>query len=72
MHLVGKRQSRSLVARPNSGLFFLCNSISKQQFLVDTGAEVSVLPATGLDQRTRQPGPPLVAANGSSIKTWNT
>ena len=37
---------------------------------MDTGAEVSVLPATGLDTRTCQAGPSLKAANGSSIKTY--
>ena len=51
----------------NSGLLFLCDTVTKRQFLVDTGAEVSVLPATGLDRRTGQTGPPLLAANGSSI-----
>ena len=53
-----------------SGLLSLCNVITKWQFLVDTRAEVSVLPATGLDRRTRQAGPQLLAANGSSIKTY--
>ena len=59
-------------AGSNDGLFFLYDTASKRQFLVDTGAEVSVLPATGLDTRTRQLGPPLVAANGSSIRTYGT
>ena len=75
MHLVGKRPSRSLVAAAtghNHGLLFLCDSVSKRQFLIDTGAEVSVLPATGLDTRTRKPGPPLLAANGSTIRTYGT
>lgn len=58
------------MAGHNSGLLFLCDMVSKRQFLVDTGAEVSVLPVTGLDRRTRQTGPPLLAANGSSIKTY--
>ena len=73
MHLVGKRQGRSLVAAAagrTNGLLFLSDSISKRQFLVDTGAEISVLPATGLDTRIRKPGLPLLAANGSSIKTY--
>ncbi len=56
----------------NKGLFFLCDSVSKRQFLVDTGAEVSILPATGLDTRTKSSGPPLIAANGSTIKTYGT
>ena len=75
MLMVGKRQVWSLVASAtgqNSGLLFLHDSVSKRQFLVDTGAEVSVLPATGLDTRTKQPGQPLLAANGSSICTYGT
>ena len=51
---------------------FLCDTVSKRQFLVDTGAKVSVLPATGLDTRTKQPGPQLLAANDSSIRTFGT
>ena len=56
----------------NNSLLFLRDTISGRQFLVDTGAEVSVLPATGLDSRTAQPGPSLLAANGSSIKTYGS
>ena len=71
----GKRPGRSLVATaagPNNGLLFLTDSLSKTQFLVDTGAEISVLPATGLDTRTKQLGPPLLAANGSHIQTFGS
>ena len=73
MYLVGKRHGQSLVAAAtghSGGLLFLTDCISKQQFLVDTRAEVSVLPATGLDTRTKNPGQPLLAANGSSIRTY--
>ena len=56
----------------NRGLLFLRDSVSKRQFLIDTGAEVSVLPATGLNTRTRQPGSPLLAANDSSMRTYET
>jgi hypothetical protein len=69
------REMSPVVARAagrNNGLLFLSDIVSKQQFLVDTGAEVSVLPATGFDTRTRKEGPPLSAANGSSIKTYGT
>ena len=76
LHLVGKRGGRSPVvasaADRSKGLLFLSDTVSKRQFLVDTGAEVSVLPATGLETRTKQPGMPLLAANGSSIKTYGT
>lgn len=55
MQLAGKRRGQSLVAVAaghNKGLLYLSDSITKRQFLVDTGAEVSVLPATGLETRT--------------------
>ena len=43
---------------------------SGRSFLVDCGAEESVLPASASDKR-HQPSPtPLIAANGTLIKTW--
>ena len=69
----GKRLSRLLVAAATghiSGPLFLTDRVSKRLFLVDTGAEVSVLPATALDTHTKVPGQPLQAANGSSIQTY--
>ena len=75
MHVVGKQPGRPLVASatvPDNGLLFLYDAVSKRPFLVDTGAEVSVLPTTGLDTRTKKPGQPLLAANGSSICTYGT
>ena len=41
-------------------------------FLIDTGAEVSVFPATGADARCRSPGAPLYAANGTTLRTFGT
>ena len=76
LRMVGKWAGQppvvALAAGHNSGLLFLCDTVSKQQFPVDTGAEVSVLPATGLDRCTRKTGPPLLAANSSSIGTYGT
>jgi cleavage and polyadenylation specificity factor subunit 1 len=43
-----------------------------RRFLVDTGAEVSVFPATAADASTRSPGSPLYAANGTPIRTFGT
>ena len=65
-HLVAVAASR------NNSLLFLCDTITKQQFLFDTGAEVSVLPATSLDTHTKQPGQPLLEANRNSIRTYGT
>lgn len=39
-------------------------------FLVDTGSEVSLLPATPRDRRHHRLGPRLVAANGSAIASF--
>ncbi len=68
------RGNQSLVAtatgRHPGPLLFLQDSISKTHFLVDTGAEVSVFPVSGLTTRTREQGPPLIAANGSTIPTF--
>ena len=62
----------ALATGHSNSLLFFSEPVSKRQFLVDTGAEVSVLPATGLDTRTRQLGPSLLAANGTSIRTFGT
>ena len=56
----------------NRSLLFLLDEVSGKKFLVDTGAEMSVIPATREDERTRPLGPCLSAANGSSIKTYGT
>lgn len=71
----GKRQGQSLVATAtgrSQGLLFLHDSVSKEKFLIDTGAEISVYPVSGLESRTNPHGPSLVAANGSSISTFGT
>ena len=60
------------MASRNSGLLFLCDTITKQQFVVDTGADVSVLPTTKLDRNTRQTGLQLLATNGSFIGSYGT
>ena len=39
-------------------------------FLVDTGADVCVFPASPNDKRKRTPTENLTAANGSEINTW--
>lgn len=71
----GKRPGQSLVAacdigQPRSRLFFIGDRISGLRFLVDTGAEISVLPPSSVDRRQKQLGSPLQAANGSVINTF--
>ena len=43
---------------------------SGHKFLVDTGAEVSCIPATAQDRKPLKRTLPLIAANGSAISTW--
>ena len=47
------------------------DDISGRHFLIDTGALVSVFPASGLDTRSHRPSALLEAANGSTIHTSN-
>ena len=74
---VGKRQAqRSLVASSVGGddnrLLFIKDSISGRRFLCDTGAQKSVIPASSVDALSSTHGPPMVAANGSPIRTYGT
>ena len=54
-----------------SRLFFLRDKISGRCFLINTGAEVSIIPPTAADQR-HKPDLGLRAVNGSSIPTYST
>ena len=53
-----------------SQLFFITDNNSAYRFLVDTGAEVSMLPPTHTDRKHPQEGCNLLAVNGSSIITY--
>ena len=50
----------------NSRLLIVTDLTSGQHYLVDSGAEVSVLPATRIDRQTLKKGLPLRVANGSA------
>ena len=74
--LHGKRGSRPTVAAGTSGsennLYYLIDKCSSITFLVDTGATLSVFPATFADITIRQCSPTtLPAANGSAIPTYD-
>ena len=57
---------------PSSPLLTVTDSLSGRVFLVDTGAQVSVLPVSSSTRATssRDTSPRLQAANGSSISTY--
>lgn len=70
--LTEKLPVRSLVAPYDVGqhsgcrFSFVEDHISDQNFLADTGAEVSVLPPSSLDRRRKHAESLLQAANGST------
>ena len=77
--LVGKRQRQPVAAAYSAGaphisrLLHVKDPLTHHRFLVDTGAEVSVLPATSADRRHPPlPDRSLSAVNGSSIATYGT
>ena len=72
----GKRPGWSLMVANATGqflsrLFFVLEHVSHCRFLVDTGAEISVIPPTKADRKCCQTGVTLQAANGASIATLN-
>lgn len=75
LRMDGQREQGTLAARsvsqdpPPSRLFFVLDSHSDRKFLVDTGAEVSVLPASPSDRRS-SPLLHLHAVNGTSISVY--
>lgn len=71
----GKRQSRppivlSAVGRCGERLLFLYDEKSKTNYLIDTGAEVSVLPASIREMESGNKGPELQGPNGERIETY--
>lgn len=76
MRILGKRQSRSSVVAAATGqlnsLLFIVDGNSNKRFLVDTGASVSVFPASYKDKHSATRTPSLIAANGSNIATYGS
>ena len=72
----GKRPSRPPIVATAAGatnsLLFLVDGHSAKRFLVDTGAAVSVYPASLRDISGGSHTRSLVAANGSNIATYRT
>ena len=72
----GKRQGlRSLVAvsaGTSTRLLFIRDALSGREFLCDTGAQRSVLPATVEDTAPGVHGPQLRSANDTPIRTYGT
>ena len=54
----------------HSRLFYITDTISNYRFLIETGVEVSILPATSAERRQQQADFSLVAVNGASMSTF--
>ena len=76
MLLVDKRAGRSLAATSVAGpshpsrLFYILDKVTKTHFLVDTGAEVSVIPPTRTERSHPDTTFSLQAVDGSQIATY--
>ena len=73
---VGKQYGQSLAAtstgqQPNR-LFYVTDKRSGFRFLVDTGAEVSVIPPSPTERKHRQEHSDLQAVNGTPIATYGS
>ncbi|BHF75588.1 hypothetical protein SprV_0501868400 [Sparganum proliferum] len=74
----GKQVSQRIDATVFSGssgsgrTFYVCDTATRRRFLVDTGAQISVVPPTAADRRFPNPGLHLQAANCSPIPTFGS
>ncbi|BHF60219.1 hypothetical protein SprV_0100318200 [Sparganum proliferum] len=58
---------------PSSGrTFYICDNVTRRRFLVDTEAQISVVPPTPVDRRCPSPGLHLQVANCSPISTFGS
>jgi len=71
----GKRTGQDLVAHVSgqcqSHLLYVRDCNTGHKLLIDTGAQISVIPASAQERRG-QKTEPLIAANGSKIDTFGT
>ena len=73
----GKHPGRSLGATSVTGqnirrLFYVTDSSTGFKFLVDTGAQVSIIPPSPTDRHIRHTNLILEAVNGTPIRTFGT
>ena len=74
--MVGKQFGQSLAATSAPGplrscIFYVTDGNSSLRFLVDTGAEASIITLTCTDRKHQQDGSGLQAVNGTAIVTYS-
>ena len=71
---VGKLKQRPprpiAAAATVSTVMYIYDKEINTRFLIDSGADLSLLPATAADRVSRGQAPPLTAANGSAINSF--
>ena len=60
----------SAAVGPNSSTISVRDKLSGNLFLIDSRAEVSLLPHTAADRTRSDSGRPLTAVNGSKVKSY--
>lgn len=71
----GKHQGRPPISAVAAGPEYtvsLRDSNSGITFLFDSGANVSLVPATAADKESSKTGPPLLAVNGTAIRSYGS
>lgn len=68
----GRRSLAAVCVGSSDKLFFSVHEVSGRHFLVDSGAQQSVMPASATDVLCHAHGPPLDAANGTPICTFGS
>lgn len=72
--IIKKLNGQSQVAMSDSGLgstrLFLYDKMINQRYLIDTGADISVLPPTSTDRKNIPSVFNLIAANNTNIQTY--
>lgn len=68
--LTGRSQiAANSIGQQKSNRLFVADRQSGTRFLIDTGADISVLPSS-FTEKKRPTGPPLIAANGTPINNY--
>ena len=63
-------QATNVTGLQPSRLFYVTDNSSRLRFLVDTGAQISVIPATATDQKAARSNLIVQAVNNSPIHTY--
>nr|VZI03769.1 unnamed protein product [Spirometra erinaceieuropaei] len=64
--------NEQLLKQISGRTFYVCDNVTRRRFLLDTGAQISVVPPNPVDRRSPSPGLHLQAANCSFISTFGS